>query len=292
MRETGRVSAPIRRRLSPVLLALALVLTACGGGNRGTDAASPSGPGASPAPDATVAWKARSVALPDGRTFYVALPTCTGSDSCAAWLRHPRKLVIWAHGYGEPETAQVAESTVGAMASVTGGDTVPVYAISAGGTRAFDADLCCTFHPVDELGYLDAVIAKVGELTPIDTHRVGLVGVSNGGMLATKAICARPKTFAAVAIWAANWKGPCDRGPIVLRHWHGEADTDVRLQGGVIPIAGHQVQLPPSDWLEGRLAPGSDFELTTLPGLGHAPLPPRVSLDMLTWLDGKLQTSP
>lgn len=290
MRETGRVSAPLRRRLAPALLALALVLTACGGGTDGPDGASSSrpAPAPTPGPDATVAWKARSVALPDGRTFYVALPTCTGSDSCTAWLRHPRKLVIWAHGYGEPETEDVAEPALGAMAAVTGGDMVPAYAVSAGGTDAFDADLCCTFHPVDELGYLDAVIAEVGKLTPIDTGRVGLVGVSNGGMLATKAVCTRPKTFAAAAIWAANWKGPCDRGPIVLRHWHGDADAGVPLAGGVITIAGHEVHLPPSDWLEGRVVAGSHFELTTVPGAGHAPVPPQVSKEMLTWLDEQL----
>ena len=241
-----------------------------------------------PGAGAKVGWTSQRVTLPGGRSFFVGLPTCTGSDGCAAWLRYPRKLVIWAHGFKQPETPENAKYAIGGIFAATGGDAIPVYAVSAGGSLGFDADLCCTFRPVDELAYLDAVIARVAELTPIDTGRVGMAGASNGGMLATKAICARPETFRAIAIWGASWKGSCDAGPVTIRHWHGDADVAVPLRGGTSTIAGHAVQFPPADWLKGRLAPGSTFELTTVPGVPHFPVPLQVTGEMLAWLDQHL----
>lgn len=297
------VSVTLRRLVAPVLLATALVLSGCGGGQHPAPTPTPteatSAPTTSPAPSATgplpapgagatLGWTARRVALTGGRSFFVGLPTCTGSAGCAAWLHYPRKLIIWAHGFGQPETLANAKYAIGGIFAATGGDAIPVFAVSEGGSRGFDADLCCTFRQVDELGYLDAVIGRAAKLTPIDTTRVGIAGASNGGMLATKAICTQPDVFKAIAIWGASWKGSCDSGPVTIGHWHGDADVAVPLRGGASTVAGHPVQFPPADWLRGRLAPGSEFTLTTMPGVPHFPVPLEVTGAMLAWLDQRL----
>lgn len=295
------MSVPFPRVLVPALLTLLLALGGCGGEEApeappAPSSASPaptrSPSSAAPLPDpgagAKVGWESRQVALPGGRSFFVGLPTCTGAKGCEAWLGHPRKLIIWAHGFRQPETMANARHAIGGVFAATGGDAIPVFAVSEGGSLGFDADLCCTLRPVDELGYLDAVITTVAGLTYVDEDRVGIAGVSNGGMLATKAICAEPETFKAVAVWGASWKGDCDAGPVTIGHWHGDADVAVPIRGGTSRIAGREVDFPPADWLEGRLAPGSEFQLKALPGVPHYPVPLQVIGEMLVWLDQRL----
>lgn len=246
------------------------------------------GPPPDPGPGAQVGWTVEQRTLDSGRTYFVGAPTCVGSTGCAAWLDHPRKLIIWLHGAGQVEDAANATPVVKGIFAFTGGDAIPVFAVSAGATRVFDADLCCTFAPVDEIGYLQDVIADVGTVAPIDPSHVGLSGASNGGMLATKAICTRPDLFKAIAVWAASWQGQCDKAPVTIGHWHGSADVSIPVAGGTTSLRGHSVRFPPADALRGHLAAGSTFKLTVVPGAPHWPAPLASAEEMLVWLDRHL----
>lgn len=274
---------------SGACLALVVGLLACGGpGGRPT----PEVTGAAtprptevppPPPDATARPVLRTLA--SGRSYWMYVPGCTASPSCTAWRQYPRKLVIFLHGLGQPEDQANALHNMRSVAASTGGDVLPVFGVTAGPGRSWDAGFCCAFEQIDELGYLRAVVDDVARHTAIDRARVGLAGTSNGGLLATRAICESPGEFAAAAVFAASWRGPCDAGPVTLRHWHGDADTVVPVQGGTYRLGARLVRFPPADWLASRVAPGSRFDLVVLPGAGHTAMPAR---EMWTWLDANL----
>lgn len=240
-----------------------------------------------PGPGAKLGWKTALESLPAGRSYYLAIPTCTGSPGCAAWLATPRKLVIWLHGVGQSETPTNAGLAFQALGRTTR-DVVPAFGVAAASHHAWDAGMCCTFAPVDDLGYLDALVDDAAGRTPIARDRVGLTGASNGGLLATRAICTQPDRYRAIAIWAASWQGSCDKAPVTIGHWHGDADTVVRLHGGPLRLGTHVVNFPPADWLEKRLAPGSEFRLTVVPGASHVTIPSATVADMMVWLDEHL----
>lgn len=297
----------LRRLVVPLLIALALLLTACGGdqpgpGASGSTSPSPTesgtgspSPGASataaPAPPADAEWKAEQRTLASGRSYWLGVPTCAPSRACKAWKKHPRKLIIWLHGRGQPEIGANAGYNLKVIVQSTDNDVVPVYGVTAEGKAdgfSWDADFCCTTREVDELDYLDSVVADAAERTSIDTSRVGLSGASNGGLLATKAICEQPDRYRAIAIFAASWKGRCDKAPVTIGHWHGENDTVIRPEGGPFQVGDRRVVFPPADWLESRLAPGSEFELTILPGVTHFQIPATRMAVMFQWLDERL----
>lgn len=287
------------RPVLPLLVLLLALLTSCarehpeGAPSTRPSIPSPSasatsaGPLPDPGPGARVGSAVRQRILPGGRTYFVGVPTCTGSTGCEAWLAHPRKLIISLHGALEPEDAAHAAAVINGV-SAAAPDAVAVYGVSARGDRVWDADLCCTFRKVDEIGYLRAIIGDVDQVAPVAAGHVGLVGVSNGGMLATKAICERPDLFRAVAVWAASWRGRCDRGPVTIGHWHGSADATIPVRGGTTDVLRHDVDFPPAGWLKGRLAPGSEFKLVVVPGAPHWPAPPWAAQAILAWLDGHL----
>ena len=64
--------------------------------------------------------------------------------------------------------------------------------------RAWNAGAsCCGGATTDDVTYLRRVVAAVAARVPVDRHRVYVVGLSNGGMMATRAVCDAPQDFAA-----------------------------------------------------------------------------------------------
>ncbi len=56
----------------------------------------------------------------------------------------------------------------------------------------------------NDVGYVDAVLQKLGQTTNIDTHRVYAVGLSNGGYFVQLLAASRPEKIAAVAVVAST----------------------------------------------------------------------------------------
>lgn len=64
---------------------------------------------------------------------------------------------------------------------------------------------------VDDVGFLDAVIAQLKSDYPVDARRVYMAGMSNGGFMAGRYACERPQTIAAFASVAASMRKSLDR---------------------------------------------------------------------------------
>ena len=99
-------------------------------------------------------------------------------------------------------------------------------------------DACCDFagRGIDDVAYLDAVIADMRARYRVDDKRIFVLGYSNGGTMAHRLLCERSSILAgAVSIAGAAWKDPgrCrPEGPAALLEIHGDADDLVRYAGG------------------------------------------------------------
>jgi len=110
------------------------------------------------------------------------------------------------------------------------------------GNRFWNAtDACCDFFRsgVDDVAYLDAVIADVSARYPVDPDRIYLVGHSNGAFMAHRYACDRADRVAAIVTLAGmTWRDQsrCPAGsPLSVLHVHGRNDMTVSYQGGATP---------------------------------------------------------
>ena len=94
-----------------------------------------------------------------------------------------------------------------------------------------------TAAPVDDVGYLAAVIDDVAARLPIDRRRVYVVGMSNGATMAGRLACELPDRIAAIAqvagTAAVGVVAGCHPGrPLPVLQVHGSADRYARYDGG------------------------------------------------------------
>ena len=97
---------------------------------------------------------------------------------------------------------------------------------------------CCAYAAqanIDDVAFLDAVVADAAQKFGLDAARVYVTGMSNGGLMAEFYGALRPGSVKAVA----SVSGSLDvehtriRGPVPLLHIHGTADTNVPYAGGI-----------------------------------------------------------
>ena len=107
------------------------------------------------------------------------------------------------------------------------------------GSRFWNAtDNCCNFDnlPVDDVAYLDAVIADMSALYNVDAKRIYVTGHSNGGYMSYRYACERADKIAAAVILAGlMWKDvtKCPaKGRVAIAHVHGDMDMSVPYNGG------------------------------------------------------------
>ena len=105
---------------------------------------------------------------------------------------------------------------------------------SVSSLRAWDAGYCCGGSTADDVTYLRDVVTAVAAQTKIDLHRVYVVGLSNGGMMALRAICEAPTVFAAAGTVAGPYLGTSCARPVWI-HLHDVNDPVVPYYGGVPP---------------------------------------------------------
>jgi len=89
----------------------------------------------------------------------------------------------------------------------------------------------------DDVGFILALIDHLAEDGVIDPARVGVAGISNGGMMTLRLACAAPERFAAFAVIAANIAVgiECpDGAPAAMLFVHGTDDPLIPYDGGKI----------------------------------------------------------
>lgn len=146
--------------------------------------------------------------------------------------------LVFAHGYKGSAAGTMRSAAVAEAAAALG---VAVVALDAAGDDwAIPGVPAHSRLPgVDELAYVDAVLADVAARLPLDRDRVVAAGFSAGGMLVWHLACHRGGAFAGfVPVAGTFWaplpeRCPDPAGSVV--HIHGDADPVVPLEGR--PIA-------------------------------------------------------
>ena len=208
-----RSSAPGSWRcLLPAALAcLAVLATACG----------PTSAADSP----STSTEARSVRFEvDGRTREYLLHPAQGLPAGAR-----SAVVVVLHQEGGTPAGVAAET---ALAALRDNGATLVY--PAGVDRSWDAGACCGTPRkagVDDVEFVDALLADVARRTAVDDRRTALVGYSSGGMLTYRYVCARPGRLAAAVVVSGSLESPCSDQisvPDVLAV-HGQLDGTIGL---------------------------------------------------------------
>jgi polyhydroxybutyrate depolymerase len=148
-------------------------------------------------------------------------------------------LLVFLHGFGRDHAHVESHFGLDAFSDEKGiFVALPDGTPDPGGRRFWNAsDGCCNFShlPVDDVAYLDAVIADAVATHPIDPARVYVVGYSNGGFMAHRYACERADHVAAVASLAGEpWSDAslCKPSvPISVLQVHGDRDAVIHYGG-------------------------------------------------------------
>lgn len=166
----------------------------------------------------------RTVALGD-RSYVADLPAQASGA-----------MILALHGAGENPDAFRKNANLSAPA-LAEGYTVLYPAGSGENNRlTWNATYCCGYavaQKVDDMAFLDAVIADATSRFSLDPKRVYLAGMSNGSMMAETYAARRAGKVKAVA----GVSGPLDlaetpAAAVPLLHIHGLADEVVPYDGG------------------------------------------------------------
>jgi polyhydroxybutyrate depolymerase len=166
----------------------------------------------------------------------------------------PTAAVLSFHGYSSNELEQETWSQLSQEADTQGfiavyprglnqpeltGTTDP----NTEDTRGWNAGVCCgpaQLTRVDDVGFVDALLADLDTRVCLDTKRIYATGLSNGGFFSYRLACERAGQFAAIAPVAGMVGfGPCTPSrPVSVMHFHGSADPTIPIGGGSIPFGG------------------------------------------------------
>ncbi len=250
------------RRSGLLLLLVFVILFGCDG----PTAPSPAGKQA-PAPQYSLQPSPVEVTPPgtiehtaEGRPYFLAAPAAD----------RPTALFLVLHGLANG-TFTIARQT-GFTAYGQAHHVAIAYPV--GIRHAWNAGTCCGSDHQDDTAYLVAVVHDAERHLHINPERVYIVGFSNGGMMALRAICERPDIFAAAGVMGGDLVAACEprpgvkQRPLQVRQLQGGADAVVPYAGGLSKFLG--LRLPPVSNERRRLPPGSNIDITLLPRLSHA----------------------
>lgn len=157
------------------------------------------------------------------RTVHFYRPAVTGNSA---------PLVVMLHGgYGSGDQA---ESSYNWDAAADRGHFV--VAFPDGFLRSWNAGgTCCgpaANRDVDDVAFIRAVVETAQAHAPIDPHRIYVVGMSNGAIMAYRLAC-QTHLFAAAASVAGTMLAECPApSPTSILAIHGTADPNVPYDGG------------------------------------------------------------
>lgn len=170
----------------------------------------------------------RAIGLAQNRPANVVLP-----DDYDVSRSYP--LVILLHGYGanaalEDFVFRLARRTTTYQFVLV----LPDGTQNSQGQRFWNATReCCGFgaEPVDDVGYLAALIDDAVATYAVDPNRVRLVGHSNGGYMAYHYACDAPRPVDRIAVLAGSTSiSPDDCSnptPVDVLHMHGTNDDTI-----------------------------------------------------------------
>ncbi|HYO60242.1 PHB depolymerase family esterase [Archangium sp.] len=186
----------------------------------------------------------------EGRTRLYRVHVPPGYDPAA-----PTPAVLAFHGFGSNEQEQEGLSRMSQEADAQGfiavyprglnqtevtGNADPRYE----DTRSWNAGVCCgpsQISRVDDVAFVDALLADLDTRVCLDTKRIYATGLSNGGFFSYRLACERSGQIAAIAP-VAGMEGfaPCSPvRPVSVMHFHGTDDRTIYYQGGNnIPFGG------------------------------------------------------
>ncbi|RYZ36097.1 MAG: hypothetical protein EOO71_33090 [Myxococcaceae bacterium] len=175
-----------------------------------------------------------------GRTRAYRVHVPTGYDATK-----PTPVVFSFHGFASNEVEQEQLSrfstlgdTEGFIAVYPRGLNFPeIYGQGDADTRGWNGVACCgpaQIAKVDDVGFVDAVLADLDTRVCTDPRRVFASGFSNGGFFSYRLACERAQRFAAVApVAGMEALTDCDPSrPIPVLHFHGTADPTILYDGG------------------------------------------------------------
>ncbi len=243
---------------------ISLSLAACGGrGLRNRASAPPA-----PAPQVSVQTQELSGNVTRGglvRTFTAHIPAPADSTQ-------PLPLLIALHGGGGNGAGMRRLSGLDAVSDANG--FVVAYPDGhlknwADGRGTGDSEKA----GVDDVAFISALIDQLAQFTPIDTKRVYVTGISNGGMMSLRLACALSDKIAGIAAVAANMPANLavncrPARPMPIMFVHGNADTFVPRAGGTITKgSGGQVLSTTASinfWLRANLCPNLMTAVTVI----------------------------
>jgi len=183
------------------------------------------------------------------RSYQLHLPPQVGNPHVAAL-----PLVVVLHG-GGGNASSVARQTrfseaadqAGFLAAFPNGNGRPLL-----GERllTWNAGSCCGYaveEQIDDIAFIRQMVKTIQRDHGTDPTRTFATGISNGGMLAYRLACEASDVFAAIAPVSAVDTGRACRPQraVSVIHFHGSADQNVLLDGGVGPHALNRDPRPP-----------------------------------------------
>lgn len=205
-----------------------------------------SSPQASPAPTPSVGGEA---AAPGPHVFGGARPARVSlpEDYDTSGRTYP--LVLLLHGYAAD--ADNIDLYFGASERARGGRregdgfvlVVPEGTRNTRGERFWNAaPACCDLDGsgVDDVAYLDALVAEVVAAHRVDPGRVYVIGHSNGGFMAYRLACEKPERFVTIVSVAGSTfpdaaSCPAASTPVSVLQVHGTDDEIIRYAGATAP---------------------------------------------------------
>ncbi|MEO5724555.1 MAG: PHB depolymerase family esterase, partial [Ilumatobacteraceae bacterium] len=180
-----------------------------------------------------------SVTTADGRlrTFHVYVP----SAMRGAVDGSPVPLLIALHGGGGSGTQFKANSGFDGLAEANGFVVVYPDGVVGGAAgnplRTWNGGGCCGLaarQQVDDVGFVDLLIATLETRLPIDASRVYAAGHSNGGILAYRLACELSGRIVAIGVQSTAMEVPscAPDHPVSVLHIHGTADQNIPIGGG------------------------------------------------------------